>query len=150
MIIKRLIKQRHSHRIPPWKLVISSNVFDSWVGEGHSVNWWIQLYRFSSYWLMQSILSILSIVLIVSIQELIITMRYNWRIIKTTQKTLGWTFGVKEGNFLRLLAFTAICIKFTRSVWEINKILFGLMTSNSPQGKSFTLQNHCGSNISPS
>ena len=66
-----------------------------------------------------------------------------------TQQTLGWTFGVEKGNFLRLLAFTGICKDFTRSVWEINKISLGLMTGNSPRGKLFNFQNRWGSNIYP-
>ena len=39
-----------------------------------------------------------------------------------TQQTLGWTFGVKRGEILRLLAFTGISKYCTRSVWKIDKI----------------------------
>ena len=34
------------------------------------------------------------------------------------------------------MEFTGICKYFTRSVWKINKIPLGVMTSNYPQGKS--------------
>ena len=111
----------------------------NWVGEFCSVYRSYWSYRLSLYWLMQSILSIISIVSILafSIAE---RCKLRWSIIQMTQQNLGWTFGVKGGDFSRLLAFTGICEYFTRSVWEINKIPFGLITSNSPQDKSFTLQ----------
>ena len=60
----------------------------------------------------------------------------------------GMTFGAKKGNFSGLLTFTGICKDFTRSVWETDKIPLWVMTSNYPQDKSLTLQNHWGSNIS--
>ena len=50
------------------------------------------------------------------------------------QQTLGWPLGFKKGNFSKLLAFTGIWKYFTRSVWEINNITLGVMTSNSPWG----------------
>ena len=121
-----------------------------WVGDIYSVNWSDQAYRLSLYWLMQFILSIVLIVLIVLIVSILvfsITVRFNWRIIQITQQTLGWTFGVKRGDFLSLLEFTGICKYFTRSVWDIHKIPLWVMTINSPWGKSFTLRNRWGSNI---
>ena len=120
-----------------------------WVGEVCSVNWTDQLYWLSLHLLMQLILLIISIVSIVSILAFSIKVRCKWRIIQMTQQTLGWPFGVKKGNILGLLAFTGTCKYFRRSVWEINKIPLGVMTSNSPQGKIFTLRNCWGSNIFP-
>ena len=126
-----------------------------WVGEVWSFNLSYWSYRLSSYLLMQLILSIVSIVpriLIVSILSIFafsITVRCNWRIIKITLQTLGWPYGVKRGKISRLLSFTGICRYFKRSVWEINKIPLGVMTSNYPQGNIFILQNRWGGNISP-
>ena len=112
----------------------------NWVGEVCSVNWSDQLYRLSLYLLMQSILSIVSIVSIVLTLAFSISVRCNWRIIQMNQQTLGWPFGVKGGNFSRLLESTFNCKYFTRSVWEINKTPLGVMTSNYPRGKSFPFE----------
>ena len=98
---------------------------------------------------MQSILSISLIISIVSILSLSISACCNWQIMQMTQQTLGWPFGVKKSNFLRLLAFTGICKGFTRYLQEINQIPLGVMTSNSHWGKIYTLRNCRGGNISP-
>ena len=114
-----------------------------WAGEVFSINWSDRSYKFSLYWLTQSIMSIILIVSMASIAlilEFSITVRWNWKVIQMNQQTLGLTFGVKRGNFLRLLAFTGICKYFTRSIWEINKTPLGVMTSYYPQGKSLPLE----------
>ena len=124
----------------------SKKQWRNWVGEVCSVNRSDRSYLLFSYWFMQSILSIVSIILVLAFS---IAVHCNWSIVKMTQQTLVWTFGVKNGNFSRLLAFTGICKYFTRSVWEINKTLLGVLTSNYPQGKSFTLRDRWGCNIFP-
>ena len=123
-----------------------------WVGKVCSVNWSDLSYWLSLCLLLQSILSIVLIISIVSIVLILsfsIALSCNLRIIKMNQKILVWPCGVKRGNLSRLLAFTGIFKYFTRSIWEINEIPLGVMTSNPPWGKSFILWNRWGSNILP-
>ena len=137
-IILALINQANSKRKQYWR---------NWVGGVCIFNQSYWSYWLSLYWLMQSILLIVSIVSIVLIVAFSISVRCNWRIVLMTQQILGQTFGVKRENISRLMEFTGICKDFRRSVWEINKIPLGVMISNYPLGKMFTLQNIWGSNI---
>ena len=119
----------------------------NWVGEVCSVNQSDQSYWLYLYWLMQYILLILSIVSVVSILAFSIAVQCDWKIIQMNQQTMGLPFGVKKGDFLRLMEFTGIWKYFKRSVWEINKINLMVMTINSPWNKIFTLCKLWGGNI---
>ena len=65
-----------------------------------------------------------------------------------TKENMDELLGLK-GELFDITGNTGIYKYFRGSIREINKIPLGVMTSDSPRGKSFTLRNCWGSNILP-
>ena len=118
----------------------------NWVSEVCSVNQSDRSYQLSSYWLMQLILLIVYIFINCIHRVVLNFSALQLKANSSDPTNSGMTFWTKKGKFWRLLAFTGIYKDFTRSVWEINEILLGVITSVSPWIKFFTLWNRWGSN----